>query len=64
MKNEPLNVKTKTKTKFDKLQFDLKQKGQKKNQDEIVNMLIDFFKEYNKLKSTNSSNANKEEVKK
>ena len=41
-----LKVKDNTKAKFDKLQFDLKVKeGKKRTQDELENMLIDFFKE-------------------
>lgn len=45
---EQINVEEKTKLEFDKLQFDLKLKGVKRTQEEIVKMLINFWKVNNK----------------
>ena len=46
IKNLPINVEEEVKLKFDKLQFDLKVREKKKrSQSELVNMLMDFFKD-------------------
>lgn len=46
MKQESIKLSEEVKLKFDKLQFDLKIKEKKKrSQNELVNMLMDFFKD-------------------
>ena len=47
-KYNTIKVRIDTKMEFDKLQFDLRLKGIKRDQDQLVNMLMDTFKEYNR----------------
>lgn len=45
-KNLPINVEEEIKLKFDQLQLDLRVKeGKRRTQSELLNMLMDFFKD-------------------
>lgn len=46
--DQSLKVSYDTKVQFDKLQFNLKRKGIRKTQDELVEILLNVFKEANK----------------
>ena len=47
--DQSIKVSIKTKIKFDKLQFDYRVKGNRKTQDEMIEMLININKEFNKI---------------
>lgn len=49
-----ISVKKETGFKFEKLQLDLKIKGILRTQDELINMLIDTYKDYQKIKQGKS----------